>query len=62
MVVDMRPWSSNLGLQLIVAHPFFCLKISHFKATVGPYSRASINVKTGSPDPADFAKTQRLLS
>jgi hypothetical protein len=26
-----------------------------------PYSSASINVKTGSPDPADFAKTRRLL-
>jgi hypothetical protein len=27
----------------------------------GPYSSASIDVKTGSPDPADFAKTRRLL-
>jgi hypothetical protein len=26
-----------------------------------PYSSASIDVKTGSPDPADFAKTRHLL-
>jgi hypothetical protein len=32
MVVEMSPWSSNLGL--MVAHPIFCLKISHFKAKV----------------------------
>jgi hypothetical protein len=45
----------------MVAHPFFCLKISHFKATVRQCS-ASVDVKTGSPDPEDFAKTRRPLA
>jgi hypothetical protein len=40
----------------MVAHPFFW----PFQSC-GPYSSASIEVKTGSPDPADFAKTQHLL-
>jgi hypothetical protein len=44
----------------MVAHPFCCLKIGHFKATVRTVS-PTIDVKTGSPDPANFAKTRRLL-
>jgi hypothetical protein len=36
------------------AYPFFRLKIGCFKARV----RAPIDVKTGSPDPADFATTR----
>jgi hypothetical protein len=38
----------------MVMHPFFCLKIGRLKATVH-MSNTSIYVKTGSPDPADFA-------
>jgi hypothetical protein len=44
----------------MVAHPFFCLKIGHFKATIRTVAHRC-NIKTGSPDPADFAKTRRLL-
>jgi hypothetical protein len=36
----------------MIVNPFFRSKIGHVKATV----RASIDVKTGSPDPVDFAK------
>jgi hypothetical protein len=41
----------------MVANPFLRLKIAHLKATV----RTSINVKTGSPDPADFAITRLII-
>jgi hypothetical protein len=44
----------------MVTKPFFLFKNRPFQSH-GPYSGASINVKTGSPDPADFAKTRRLL-
>jgi hypothetical protein len=37
----------------MVADPFFCLKIGRLKA--------SIDVKTDSPDPADFATTRHLI-
>jgi hypothetical protein len=40
----------------MVARLFFCLKISRLKATV-----TSIDVKTGSPDLADFATNWLLL-
>jgi hypothetical protein len=46
----------------MVENPFFRLKIAHLKATVCTlYSSASIDVKTGSPDQADFATTQLLI-
>jgi hypothetical protein len=44
----------------MVTNPFFLLKVAHPKATV-TYSRASIDVKTGSPDPANFAMTRLLI-
>jgi hypothetical protein len=40
--------------------PFFLFKNRPFQS-YGSYSSASIDVKTGFPDPADFAKTRRLL-
>jgi hypothetical protein len=40
----------------MVAGPIFVLK----SAISGPYNSPSIDVKTGSPDPADFAKTRCL--
>jgi hypothetical protein len=43
----------------MVAHPFL-YKNRPFQSH-GPYNSASVDVKTGSPDPADFAKTQRQL-
>jgi hypothetical protein len=34
---------------------------NHPFQSYGPYSSASIDVKTGSPDPADFATTWLLI-
>jgi hypothetical protein len=42
--------------KLMVAKPFFCLKIAHHKATVHTVAHQS-----GSPDPADFATTRPLI-
>jgi hypothetical protein len=57
-VVETSPWSSNLG-QTNGRPPFYLFKNQPFQC-YGLYSSASINVKTA-PDPANFAKTQRLL-
>jgi hypothetical protein len=43
----------------MVADPFFLFK-NPLSPNKGPYNSASIDVKNGSPDPADFAKTRRL--
>jgi hypothetical protein len=59
MVVKMSPQSSNLGLNRW-SHTFFLFKNRLFQS-YGPYSSTSIDVKTGSPDLADFAKTWSLL-
>jgi hypothetical protein len=40
--------------------PFFPFK-NRLSQSYDPYSSASINVKTGSPDPADFATTRPLI-
>jgi hypothetical protein len=42
----------------MVAHPFFCLKIGHFKATVRTVAHPSMKKQVPH---ADFAKTLRLL-
>jgi hypothetical protein len=44
----------------MVANPFFPFKNRPFQI-YGPYSIASIDVKIGSPDPADFAMTWPLI-
>jgi hypothetical protein len=44
----------------MVGGPFFCLKSHSIKATVLK-SYTSIDVKTGSPDPPDFATTRHLI-
>jgi hypothetical protein len=44
----------------MVTQPFFLFKNRPFQS-YGPYSSASIDVKTGSPDLADFAKTGHQL-
>jgi hypothetical protein len=41
--------------------PFFPLKKTPNASIHGPYSSASIDVKTGSPDPADFGTTRPLI-
>jgi hypothetical protein len=45
----------------MVADPFFCLKIAHLKATVHTIVHLHIYVKSGPPDPADFATTWHLI-
>jgi hypothetical protein len=45
----------------MVMDPFFCLKIGRLKATVRRLPNTSIDVKTGSLDPADFAMNRHLL-
>jgi hypothetical protein len=50
--------------KLMVADPFFCLKIGCLKATVRRVpvpGITSVDVKTGSPDTADFATTRLLI-
>jgi hypothetical protein len=59
MVVEMSPWSSNLGLNSWSRT--LCLFKNRPFQSYGLYSSASFDVKTGSPDPTDFAKTQHLL-
>jgi hypothetical protein len=59
MVVEMSPWSSNLGLNKW-SRTLFLFKNRPFQS-YGLYSSASVEVKTGSPDPADFAKTRHQL-
>jgi hypothetical protein len=46
----------------MVANNFFCLKIAGLKGTVCRVGtgNTSIDVKTGSSDPADFAMTGRF--
>jgi hypothetical protein len=55
MVIEMSPWSSSNG-----RGPNFPLKNRQFQS-YGPFSSASIDVKTGYPDPADFATTRLLI-
>jgi hypothetical protein len=50
----------EIRLKLMVENPFFLFKIFRLKATVHTV-RASINIKTGSPDPADLARTRPLI-
>jgi hypothetical protein len=45
----------------MVADPFFCLKIGRLNATAHRVTHPAIDVKTGSPDLADFATTQLLI-
>jgi hypothetical protein len=45
---------------LMVTNPFFPFK-NRPSQNFGPYSSASINVKTGSSDLADFATTRPLI-
>jgi hypothetical protein len=45
--------------KLMVANPFFPFK-NRLSQSYGPYSRASIDVKT-SPDPEDFAMTRPII-
>jgi hypothetical protein len=48
--------------KLMVVNHFFHLIIARRKATVHTVpGSASIDVKTGSPDPADFATTRPLI-
>jgi hypothetical protein len=61
MMIEMSPWSSSVGLNYNGRGPFFSLKIARHTATNLRYSRASIDVKTGSPDPAYFATTRPLI-
>jgi hypothetical protein len=58
-LVEIRPWSDRLSLNLW-SRTLFLLKNGPSQSYV-PYSSASIDVKTGSPDPADFAMTQLLI-
>jgi hypothetical protein len=46
--------------KLMVAHPFLLFKNWPFQS-YGLYSSISIDLKSGSPDPADFAKPRCLL-
>jgi hypothetical protein len=57
IMIEMSPWSSSLCLTFfsVSFFSFFRLK------TYGPYSRASVDVKAGTPDPADFAMTRLLI-
>jgi hypothetical protein len=46
----------------IVVGPFFCFKICRIKPTVQSIQlHTSFDVKTGSPDSADFATTRNLI-
>jgi hypothetical protein len=56
---EIRPWSSRLGLNYNDREPFFRLKLSPLKAMVRTV--AHIDVKTGSPDPVDFALARLLI-
>jgi hypothetical protein len=61
MVNEKRPWSGRLGLNYSNGRkPFFAFKNCPSQS-YAPYSSGPIDVKTGSPDPAVFAMTQRLL-
>jgi hypothetical protein len=44
----------------MVANPFFLFK-NRPSESYGPYSSAFFYVKSGSPDPADFAMTWHLI-
>jgi hypothetical protein len=56
MVVEIRQWSGTL-CQTLGCEPFFPFK-NRPSQRYGPYSSASNDVKTGSPDPANFATTR----
>jgi hypothetical protein len=55
MVVELSPWSGRLGRKR-----FFPFK-NRTPQSYGPYISASINVKTVSPDPADFAMPRPII-
>jgi hypothetical protein len=59
MVVDVRPWNGRLCLNLW-SWIFFPFKNCPSQSC-GLYSRASIDVKTGSPGLADFGKNRPLI-
>jgi hypothetical protein len=58
MVVEVRPWSGRLGLK--VRDSLFPFKNRPFQS-YGPQSSASIDVKSGLSDPAEFAKVRRPI-
>jgi hypothetical protein len=59
IVVEIKPWSGRLGLNKRSRALFFAK--NHTSQSYNPYSSTSIYVKSGSPDPADFAMTRHLI-
>jgi hypothetical protein len=55
LLVEMSPWTKQNGRRL-----FFLFKNRPSQCN-GPYNSPSMYVKTGPPDPADFATTRHLI-